>query len=643
MHRGNAFFTKGFVMDTTLLTAYQVILEFNNMDKIFVLYMNLIILQMDMLYINCICVVYHEQRNPFLLMKLKALKKQHLITSDTVQMLNTIFSLQLLAIIVITFVELTFFLYFYIFHWKIDANINHKVFDWLLLTSLMYQCIKIVLIGWACDTGKDEAMGIGTTVHEILNDTNDEQIIDELQLFSLQVLQRENTFSAKGLIVDATLLVGSYQKLSRLIHAKDIFGIIFLIIQTYSLAYKVTTHIIQLDYFTIFSGMISLYFFILTFEIIMIYINCVCVLKACFKSINDNLAHMQRLMVNDIKSCIPGLIYQRNQTLLLKLKALKKWHLRISDTVQMLNTIFVYYVVKITLLVWVCETGKNQAQEISTTVHELLNNIKDEHIKNELQLFSLQILHRKNTFSIKCLTIDAKLLATSKMEKATVVSRHGLSILNVSLFHLESYSRIISIQAQYFDLRDFEIILYSVIICVYTIINFAIIYSIIKSKINFGEIHVKDILSDMKTHASNVILHTQRNQFLLKEIEILKKQHLMISNAVKILTMIFCLSLFTVVMSFFIITFELYLYTMRWQNGVFIGMDWHFLDVFLIFLIYNIFKIILIVWACETGKNQAQKIGTTIYDLLNSTNDEQIKYEVITLKRYIFFRNYVIC
>ncbi|XP_012063661.1 PREDICTED: putative gustatory receptor 28b [Atta cephalotes] len=162
-------------------------------------------------------------------------------------------------------------------------------------------------------------------------------------------------------------------------------------------------------------------------------------------------------MVNDIKSCIPGLIYQRNQTLLLKLKALKKWHLRISDTVQMLNTIFglqllgtivtsfinitfdiyssvvhwqdgvfinfdmhflhifsssiVYYVVKITLLVWVCETGKNQAQEISTTVHELLNNIKDEHIKNELQLFSLQILHRKNTFSIKCLTIDAKLLA----------------------------------------------------------------------------------------------------------------------------------------------------------------------------------------------------------------------------------------
>ncbi|XP_018351458.1 PREDICTED: putative gustatory receptor 28b [Trachymyrmex septentrionalis] len=165
-------------------------------------------------------------------------------------------------------------------------------------------------------------------------------------------------------------------------------------------------------------------------------------------------------MVNDMKSCVSELIchIQRNQTLLLKLKALKKWHLKISDTVQMLNTIFglqllgtivtsfinitfdiyfsvvrwqdglfinfdmhfprifsssiTYYVVKLTLLVWVCETGKNQAQEISITVHDLLNNINNEQIKNELRLFSLQILHCKNTFSVKCLTIDAKLLAT---------------------------------------------------------------------------------------------------------------------------------------------------------------------------------------------------------------------------------------
>jgi len=106
----------------------------------------------------------------------------------------------------------------------------------------------------------------------------------------------------------------------------------------------------------------------------------------------------------------------------------------------------------------------------------------------------------------------------------------------------------------------------------------------------------------------------------------------MISNAVQMLNIIFNLQLLAaLVMSFLIIIFELYSYTVRWQNGVLIGLDWHFFDVLVTSLTYNIFQIILIVWACETGKNQAQNIGTTIHDLLNSTNDKKIKYEVVTL------------
>ncbi|KYM94536.1 hypothetical protein ALC62_14979 [Cyphomyrmex costatus] len=188
--------------------------NFSNMDRIFTFYINLIVFQMDMLHMNCVCVLtacfkeindnltnlrkhvvndelynlretYHEQRKPFLLMKLKALKKQHLMISDTVKMLNTIFSLQLLATIVMTFAELTFYIYFCILHWKSDMHSEHRYFYPILIIYLTYQCIKISLIGWACDTGKDEA----------------------LQLFSLQVLYQENAFSAKGLIIDATLLV----------------------------------------------------------------------------------------------------------------------------------------------------------------------------------------------------------------------------------------------------------------------------------------------------------------------------------------------------------------------------------------------------------------------------------------------------
>lgn len=56
---------------------------------------------------------YHKQRNPILLMELKALKKQHLIISSTVQILNLIFILLLLASVIITFYEITFTLYLY--------------------------------------------------------------------------------------------------------------------------------------------------------------------------------------------------------------------------------------------------------------------------------------------------------------------------------------------------------------------------------------------------------------------------------------------------------------------------------------------------------------------------------------------------
>ncbi|XP_011705836.1 PREDICTED: putative gustatory receptor 28b, partial [Wasmannia auropunctata] len=70
-----------------------------------------------------------------------------------------------------------------------------------------------------------------------------------------------------------------------------------------------------------------------------------------------------------------------------------------------------YDVMKIMLIVWACETGKNQAQEIRSTIHHVLNSIRDEKIKYELQLFSLQTLHCKITFSAKGFNVDATFLA----------------------------------------------------------------------------------------------------------------------------------------------------------------------------------------------------------------------------------------
>ncbi|XP_018302340.1 putative gustatory receptor 28b [Mycetomoellerius zeteki] len=190
---------------------------------------------MDMLYINCVCVLkacfkdinnnlqhmqelivnsesrvslfYYEQRNPFLIIKLKILEKQHMIISNTVQMLNRIFSVQLLASIIITFCQINLELYIYLVQWHdgLVINLNAQV-DEFVLSAMIYYIIKLALIVWACETCKNQAQKICTTVHDVLNSAKDEQIKNELHSFSLQMLHCKNIFSVKGLNIDATFL-----------------------------------------------------------------------------------------------------------------------------------------------------------------------------------------------------------------------------------------------------------------------------------------------------------------------------------------------------------------------------------------------------------------------------------------------------
>lgn len=76
------------------------------------------------------------------------------------------------------------------------------------------------------------------------------------------------------------------------------------------------------NYSTVIRFVIEFFWYVLTFQTNMLYINCVSVLKACFKSINDNLTHMQILMINDIKLRDIRIIrhVRRNQSLLTELK-----------------------------------------------------------------------------------------------------------------------------------------------------------------------------------------------------------------------------------------------------------------------------------------------------------------------------------
>jgi len=215
----------------------------------------------------------------------------------------------------------------------------------------------------------------------------------------------------------------SYQKLSRLIHVKDIFGSFYLIGHCSSYFYKSHQNILH--------KIISIYTVLMSFQMDMLYVNCVCVLKACFEEINNSLLHMQQLIINN-EPCVLKIFYykQKNPFLIIKLKALEKQHMMISSTIHMLNMIFslqllattfitffeislelyfnlvqwhdglvikldeqmggmflsfiIYLIIKMMLIVWACETGKNQAQEICTTIHDVLNSTRDEQIKNEV-------------------------------------------------------------------------------------------------------------------------------------------------------------------------------------------------------------------------------------------------------------------
>jgi len=168
----------------------------------------MLVLQMDMLYINCVCIIKacfkqindglvnlrelmvnsepytlreinNEERNTVILMELKILKKQHMAISDTVQMLNMIFTLQLLFTIIKTFIFITFNLYFCLLRAQNTESLNNpekEIYYNTLIANVTFYITKIMLIVWACETSKNQAMEISTTVIDVSNSNNDKEI-----------------------------------------------------------------------------------------------------------------------------------------------------------------------------------------------------------------------------------------------------------------------------------------------------------------------------------------------------------------------------------------------------------------------------------------------------------------------------------
>ncbi|XP_076752635.1 uncharacterized protein LOC143424429 [Xylocopa sonorina] len=148
--------------------------------------------------------VYHTQKNPVLLAKFRTLKEQHLKVSTVLRAFNDTLSMQNAAIIALLFVDITF----NVFTYMLEENEGGKIKTWnsFCLLFLIYHSVHVVMMVWPTEVARMQTEQIGANIHRIIAHTFDEQVITELEMFSLQVLQKDVTLVAMGIAIDATLL-----------------------------------------------------------------------------------------------------------------------------------------------------------------------------------------------------------------------------------------------------------------------------------------------------------------------------------------------------------------------------------------------------------------------------------------------------
>ncbi|XP_033330203.2 uncharacterized protein LOC117222555 [Megalopta genalis] len=258
--------------------------------------------------------------------------------------------------------------------------------------------------------------------------------------------QRYHLFKKLGKL-SRMLSEQDFQNMAKFVHTKDIFGIIFLILH-------LPNCIVGLNETTL-SCLTVLYVLMVYLALDMTYMNCVYVLRACFVKINENLKQLNE----HEEPCLATVSPHRGRSflLLVKLKYCEELHQETSDVVQCLNKAFLFriviaaiitftgitfnmyfailgygvtvwmkrrksfwylphleavtfYLSKFVMMVLMCESAMKKAQEIGTTIHEILSECTDETVKRELRMFALQVLHRDNKFSAKAIAMDARLL-----------------------------------------------------------------------------------------------------------------------------------------------------------------------------------------------------------------------------------------
>lgn len=125
---------------------------------------------------------YHKKWNPLLIINIQQIIKQHNNVSKLTVELNEKFGLQMIASVTLTFIEITFSLYFYILRALGLSGLNVETQIWFsyFVTSMSYYTIKLLLMVIMCEECRKQSRKTGIIVHEILNETKDREINDEV-------------------------------------------------------------------------------------------------------------------------------------------------------------------------------------------------------------------------------------------------------------------------------------------------------------------------------------------------------------------------------------------------------------------------------------------------------------------------------
>nr|XP_031844400.1 uncharacterized protein LOC116432139 [Nomia melanderi] len=240
-----------------------------------------------------------------------------------------------------------------------------------------------------------------------------------------------------------------FDDMAKFVHIKDIVFpaviLLHLVMSHWGVAYNHPEYLTQLFVMTI------------TQTIEMSYVNCVHVLGACYKRINENLKHLNRPpKQSELKSQLRG----QGTLKLMEVKYYEQLHHEISDVVEYLNKTYtsmivvmtasafititlkmyfslewfvsqdfskyergmgiqhvkdfvyaVHQMLKFILVIWTCQTATNRAREIGTTIHDVLTDCTDSAVRRELGYFALQVAHRDVAFTTSAYTINAKFLS----------------------------------------------------------------------------------------------------------------------------------------------------------------------------------------------------------------------------------------